>query len=254
MREVRNYDGIDNTLTCVTKGGILELNKSAKTLQLIRSSNGETADYALSDYEFSSLSHLICDHPGEGHALVRGKNKEGKEEFMMINLMRDDPMSLVFNKFPAPFDGVHKLLSSRYMGYFLLTFENQDASKIEYVLLNPGDKEIRVKADSDYEIKFEAKGHSANGKHFTLDMSIKTSTLPETKVEQFPGQYTAFNEKRVYDLDNYLKFLGPVKEVDVIVPAALKTKVQYLNSENKRRIEVIKAQQGEDATVVIPSA
>jgi hypothetical protein len=257
VREILNYPGIKDVLTCVNKGGILELNVKTNTLTLRTSSNGEQIDYGMKNYGFKKLTELICDHPGEGHALIRGESSKGKDTFMMINLSVRDPLGLVFHKFDAPFKGSKEIHSSRYMDYFLLTFSEKKDGKKHYLLLNPGDKEIRVTAKSKpYEIVFKAKGHDeAKKKEFQLKMKIEGTKLVETKVIQFPGQYTDFNKKERYDLDNYLKFTGPVKSVKIVIPDGIKSKVTDLMNKKTERIEVLKDDKDHpDITIVVPSA
>jgi hypothetical protein len=257
VREILNYNGTNDVKTCVTKGGILELNTKEKTLQIRSSTNGELIDYALSDYGYKTVTELICDHPGEGHALVEGTNAKDKVEFMMINLSVRDPLGLVFHKFESPVAELGDIHSSRYMNYFLLTFTDKKTSNKHYMLLNPGNKEVRVEAkNKPYDIVFKAFGHKENEKNeFMLTMTINGQKVKEASVEQFKGQYTEFNEKRRYDLDHYLKYNGPVETVDVIIPDKLKSMVTYENSATKKRIEILKpSPEDPDITIVIPSA
>gem|GEM_PF-7044304 len=52
-----------------------------------------------------------------------------------------------------------------------------------------------------------------------------------------------------------MKYTGPVKSVDVIIPSKLKDKINYDNSANKSRIEILKpSPENPDITIVIPSA
>lgn len=56
-------------------------------------------------------------------------------------------------------------------------------------------------------------------------------------------------------MDQYLKFNGPVKNIEVIIPDKLKTKVSHAANANKSRIEILPASpQNPDITIVIPSA
>lgn len=233
IREIINYDAPNISLTCVTKSGILELDTFPReqNLKLRSNVNGEIINYNVKDYGFSKLEGLVCDHPGEGHALVRGIGAGGKLEYMMINLGVKDPLSLVFHKFESPVATLPEMHSARYMNYFLLTF-TEGANK-KYLLLNPGNKEIRLTALAQpYDVTFKATGHSeSHKKHFEVVMTIVGETPKTTTVSQFPGKYTDFNEKGYYDLDNLLKFEGPVAKVEVIIPAALKGKVIYNNAD-----------------------
>lgn len=183
VREIINYKGTTNIKTCVTKGGILEMDTKEKILQIRRSSNGEMIDYSLNTYGFKTLTDLICDHPGEGHVLVKGTSSSDKTELMMVNVSVKDPLGMVFQKFESPVSKIQKINSSRYMNYFLLTFVDSKSNK-SYMLLNPGNKEIRVQAKSKpYDIVFKAFGHEKNQKNeFSLTMTIKGSKIPNTGV------------------------------------------------------------------------
>gem|GEM_PF-3969075 len=161
------------------------MDTKGKTLKLRSSSNGESIDFAIGDYSFETYTDLICDHPGEGHALIKGKEKDGKVSLMMINLNERDPLAMVFHKFLSPVKNIETIHSSRYMNYFLLTFTEKTSLTKKYLLLNPGNKEIRVQAkEKPYEITFKAEGHaSSQKKEFELKMKIEGSKIPETKIE-----------------------------------------------------------------------
>lgn len=145
VREILNYNSADMKV-CVTKGGILELDTKAGSLTLTTATIGETINYNLGDYTFTKFEDLICDHPGEGHAIVKGKKADNKNHYIMVNLGVRDPLGLVFNVFESPVPNEGVITSSRYMNYFLLTFTDKVSGSTKYLLLNPGNKEIRVKA------------------------------------------------------------------------------------------------------------
>lgn len=81
-------------------------------------------------------------------------------------------------------------------------------------------------------------------------------TVADTKITQFPGEYTDFNELRRYDIDNYLKYYGPVTKVEVVIPPALQSKMQYNNASiGNKRISVLPSEPtSPDFTIVIPQA
>jgi hypothetical protein len=107
--------------------------------------------------------------------LIKGTDAKDKVDLMMINLSVRDPLGMVFQKFPSPVKGIHQIHSCRYMNYFLLTFVEKTSISKKYVLLNPGNKSIRVTTkDKPFEIKFKATGHESNAKkHFELAMTIE---------------------------------------------------------------------------------
>lgn len=123
------------------------------------------------------------------------------------------------------------------MNFFFMTFIEKDGGR-KYLLLNPGDKQVRLKAqDTPYDVKFVVKGHKdSTRKQFELNVKINPVTVAETKISQFPGEYTDFNEKRRYDIDNYLKYYGPVTKVEVTIPESLKSKMTYDNSGTNKRV------------------
>ena len=257
VREILNYNSAD-TKVCVTKGGILELDTKTGNLFLITANIGEIINYNLADYSFTKWEELICDHPGEGHAIIRGKMSDNKNHYLMINLGVRDPLSLVFTRFESPVENAGEITSSRYMNYFLLTFTEKSSGVKKYLLLNPGNKEIRVKAQAQaFEIVFSATGHEKSSKKkFELVMNVVGHALKTTTVDQFPGQFSDFNKLGRYDLDRLLRFSGPVSHVDVIIPPALKDKVEYNNqgADKSRISNVAGSPANPDITIVIPSA
>ena len=256
IREIINYPSSTDFKTCVTKQGILEMNTKEKTLRFRSSSNGDLIDYAIQNYNLSTLTELNCEHPGEGHALIRGTSSDNKAQMLMINLGSRDPLDLVFQQFEPPSTNIQEIFSARHMNFFFLTFIEKDGGR-KYLLLNPGDKQVRLKAnDAPYDVVFTVKGHKdSTKKQFTLNVKINPVTVADTKISQFPGEYTDFNELRRYDIDTYLKYYGPVTKVEVSIPESLKSKMSYNNSGTNRRIEVLQSEPtSPDFTIVIPQA
>lgn len=142
------------------------------------------------------------------------------------------------------------------MNFFFLTFIGNPGER-KYLLLNPSDKQIRLKAnETPYDVKFTVKGHKdSTKKQFELNVKINPVNIAETKITQFPGEYTDFNEQRRYDIDNYLKYYGPVTKVEVSIPESLKSKMQYNNASNNKRIAILPTEPtNPDYTIVIPQA
>ena len=164
IREIINYPSAADFKTCVTKQGILEMNTKEKTLRFRSSSNGDIIDYSIQNYNLATLLDLNCEHPGEGHALIRGTGSDGKTLFLMVNLGTRDPLDLVFHQFESPSATIKEIHSARHMNFFFLTFtENNDDKK--YLLLNPGDKQVRIKAaEAPYDMRFTVKGHNDSTK------------------------------------------------------------------------------------------
>lgn len=72
------------------------MNTKEKTLRFRSSSNGDIIDYAIQNYNLATLVELNCEHPGEGHAIIRGTSSDNKTQLLMINLGTRDPLDLVF--------------------------------------------------------------------------------------------------------------------------------------------------------------
>jgi len=257
IREIINYPSATDFKTCVTKQGILEMKTKERTLVFRSSSNGDLIDYGIQNYGLATLLDLNCEHPGEGHALIRGTGSDGKTLFLMINLGTRDPLDLVFHQFESPAATIKEIFSARHMNFFFLTFtENNDDKK--YLLLNPGDKQVRIKAaETPYDVRFTVKGHKdSTKKSFELLVKINPVAVADTKISQFPGEFTDFNEQRRYDIDNYLKYYGPVTKVEVVIPPALQSKMQYNNASiGNKRISVVPGEPtNPDFTIVIPQA
>lgn len=81
------------------------------------------------------------------------------------------------------------------MNFFFLTFVESNNDR-KFLLLNPGDKQIRIKAaETPYDVKFTVKGHKdSTRKQFELLVKINPVTIADTKISQFPGEFTDFNE------------------------------------------------------------
>jgi len=82
----------------------------------------------------------------------------------MINLGSRDPLDLVFHQFEPPSANIQEIFSARHMNFFFLTFIAKDGGR-KYLLLNPGDKQVRLKAnDAPYDVVFTVKGHKDSTK------------------------------------------------------------------------------------------
>lgn len=224
MREILNYEN-KKVKTCVTKAGIIHADITSTEQHMaymIRSENGERIDYEFSSFDVKTVNNLICDHPGEGHILVQGKNKAGKDVILMLNLQKTDPLDLIYTRFDDPYSPSKAIQSSRFNQYFIFTFTDSSGNK-KYLLVNTMDKELLIKADDNFKIEFRAGIYNQpkSDNDFTVAITVETTTVPETKIIQRPNKFSDFDKKGIYDLDDFFVPTGPANEFKVDIPESL---------------------------------
>lgn len=241
MKEILNYDN-KKTKTCVTKAGIIhvDISNTQHMAYIIRSENGERIDYEFSSFNVKTITNLICDHPGEGHILVHGKDSGSKNIVLMLNIQEIDPLNLIYTRFDDPLPDTNKIMTSRYQNLYLLTFSNAK-SEYKYMVINTEDKQLLIKADENFKIEFRAGIYNQpkSDNDFRVDIEVETTTVPDTKIVQRPKKFSTFDKKGIYDLDDFFLPTGPVKDFTVEIPESLKkdSKVVLLYPGKRTEIE-----------------
>jgi len=248
MREILHYKSA-HFMTCTTKAGIIHADRKQEQhmVYIIKSDNGERIDYEVEHFDMKVIDELICDHPGEGYILIKGKDSGGKAVLMMLDIQTRDPLNLIYTRFNIPFNQeIQSIKSSRYEKYFILTFTDKKGSK-KYMLINPRDKQLRFKAKGKESIKFYAKKYKGTAKtdHLEVVIASEPKARPGMGFNQ-KMKFNTFNKTGYYDLGQYLNFRGPVESLK-LESGSLSDKVKLYK---EKRIEF----KNDISSITLPTA